>query len=325
MDLHLNDFATVAEYNAFIEGDYLKPNVSYIEEIGGVKYQKDAPDPAKQYFTTIALEDSKFQLSGDTTNTIDYSLDGGSTWTTLAANTDTPTVTAGTKIMWKGTLTPTSNAGIGTIAAGPFYQNYRFSVEGNVMSLLYGDNFIGQTDLTGKDYAFKSLLSNNGKLIDAGNLILPATTLSKECYQGILSDCNLLVTAPAILPATTLTEFCYYAMFNNCTSLTTAPALPATTLAQSCYEYMFQGCTSLTTAPALPATTLANSCYSSMFQSCSSLNSIKMLATDISAMYCLLDWVNGVAATGTFVKDASMTGLSTGKNGIPSGWTVQDA
>lgn len=75
----------------------------------------------------------------------------------------------------------------------------------------------------------------------------------------------------------------------------------------------------------LPVTTLAEYCYQSMFQGCSKLKSITMLATDISASYCLSSWVSGVAATGTFTKAASMESLPTGASGIPSGWTVQDA
>lgn len=75
----------------------------------------------------------------------------------------------------------------------------------------------------------------------------------------------------------------------------------------------------------LPVTTLAEGCYQSMFQGCSKLKSITMLATDISATRCLSGWVSGVAATGTFTKAAAMTTLPTGVNGIPSGWTVQDA
>ena len=49
-----------------------------------------------------------------------------------------------------------------------------------------------------------------------------------------------------------------------------------------------------------------------------------MLATNISATNCLNNWVYGVAATGTFIKDPAMTTLPTGVNGIPSGWIVKD-
>jgi hypothetical protein len=61
-----------------------------------------------------------------------------------------------------------------------------------------------------------------------------------------------------------------------------------------------------------------------MFQSCTSLNYIKCLATDISATDCTINWVNNIAATGTFVKDANMSNWTTGVNGIPSEWQVID-
>lgn len=88
--------------------------------------------------------------------------------------------------------------------------------------------------------------------------------------------------------------------------------------------YMFQGCTNLEEAPIMPLTTLTPSHFARCFQGCSKLDKITMLATDISANNCLYSWVQSVAASGTFVKAASMTTLPTGVNGIPSGWTVED-
>ena len=153
---------------------------------------------------------------------------------------------------------------------------------------------------------------------------LPATTLADFCYCGMFQGCTSLEQAPE-LPATTLATHCYESMFQNCKSLTTAPELPATTLATHCYGYMFQNCKSLTTAPTLPATRLTIACYIYMFKGCTSLNCIKCLATNISASSCTGDWVNGVAASGTFVKNPDMLSWTTGVHGIPSGWTVQDA
>ena len=88
---------------------------------------------------------------------------------------------------------------------------------------------------------------------------------------------------------------------------------------------MFDGCTSLTYAPLLPATTLQTHCYGRMFLGCSSLNYVECLATDISANYCVLDWLSGVSATGTFVKADGMESWTTGTSGIPEGWTVETA
>ena len=197
---------------------------------------------------------------------------------------------------------------------------------------------------------YYNMFSNCTSLTTASTL--PATILTSSCYERMFSRCTSLTTAPE-LPATTLANYCYSSMFSGCISLTTAPTLPATTLASDCYEGMFQNCTSLTTAPELPATTLADYCYSSMFRDCTSLitvpsnllpattlanycyqymfynctrlNYIKCLATDISATNCTSNWVSGVASTGTFVKAAGMTSWTTGVDGIPSGWTVQDA
>ena len=133
------------------------------------------------------------------------------------------------------------------------------NVSGNIMSLLYGDNFKDKTTFSnGSNYVFVLLFVNNTHLINAENLILPATTLADGCYGSMFYGCTSLTTAPK-LPATTLADYCYINMFGGCTSLTTAPELPATTLADSCYFQMFQACTSLTTAPELPATTLAKS------------------------------------------------------------------
>ena len=271
-------------------------------------------DYSQDYLTFVATESGTFKFSG---NSINYSLDSGTTWTSLASDTDTPTVSAGSSILWKASLTPTSRG------IGKFSSTANFTVEGNAMSLLYGDNFSGQTSLSGKDFAFFNLFNGCSKLTSAENLVLPATTLAKFCYNSMFYGCTSLTTAPQLL-ATTLANNCYLGMFRGCTSLTTAPELPATTLVSSCYQNMFQGCTSLTTAPALPATTLASNCYRGMFGACSGLNSIICLATNISASNCTFNWVNGVASSGTFTKAASMNDWPSGDSGIPNGWTVVD-
>lgn len=463
-------------------------------------------DYSKQYLTFVALKDGQFMFSGTSGNSsIQYSLDGGNTWSTLASGSYSPTVTAGNTIKWKGNLTPVYDPNIWAsyYGVGRFGGTNDFNVEGNVMSILYSDNYENQTSLSGKPHAFQNLFCTNieefpydanWKIKSVENIILPATTLdeycyadmfsncksitvlpelpatsladycyetmffdcdsltsipsdyfkatilaeycyhamfsqcngltdisnlseyfsnttqAKGCYQQMFYDCRYLTTVPVLsattlaehcyhgmfeyctslttvpsnmLPATTLSKWCYdgmfmsctsltslpelpatnlsgavqcyHSMFRNCTSLTTvpsdylpatnisnadscyadmfslctslttAPDLPATSLAEGCYSSMFSDCTSLTTAPDLHASSLRQSCYSGMFYGCTSLNYIKCLATSISAWHCTNVWVNGVSSTGTFVKASSMSGWSSGSNGIPSGWTVQNA
>lgn len=146
---------------------------------------------------------------------------------------------------------------------------------------------------------------------------------SNATFTNLFTDCKQLTSAPK-LPATSLAAGCYSGMFYRCTSLEVAPELPATTLAKYCYSGMFSGCTSLKVAPELTAAILAESCYSWMFNGCTNLSNITMLATNTSAMECLVAWVKGVATSGTFTKKASATISLNSTSGIPAGWTVVD-
>ena len=223
--------------------------------------------------------------------------------------------------------------------------NSDYDIGGNINSLVK-TSFENDTTC----YSFSSYFNGKAKLKNAGNLILPAMTLVDHCYDQMFANCTLLTTSPKLpaitladscyvgmfvnctslttaptLPATTLGKWCYSNMFNGCTSLTTAPELPAMIMTHRCYGSMFNGCTSLTTAPTLPAMTLADSCYSNMFNGCTNLNYIKCLATNKTTSEYTNYWVYGVAATGTFVKDTNMSDWTTGVNGIPEGWTVENA
>ena len=311
-----------------------------------------------QYFTIeSAVDNNEVAFVSQNSRTISASTDGGNTWSGYTASKNySPTIATlntGQKVLIKGLNSTYSDYYVYsgstgyTISRFPVHGNY--IVYGNIMSLVYGDSFTTATTLTG-DRNFMSFFSTDENLISAENLILGATVLTSRCYSGMFAWCTNLTTAPE-LPATTLTNYCYHNMFGSCASLTTAPELPATTLANSCYQYMFYDCTNLTTAPELPATTLANGCYRAMFNACTSLttapelpaiqlvsqcyiemfnnctslNYIKaMFATTPNASYTN-NWVNGVSATGTFVKSSASSWNVTGVNGIPEGWTIQNA
>lgn len=228
-------------------------------------------DYSQDYLTIVALEGGWITWEGSHNITISVSTDNGTTWTAYQSTpassfgTHIATLNAGEKILIKGNNT---SYGFGGGGAESFRTLKKVNIQGNIMSLIYGDNFIGQTSLSGS-YNFDRMFT-------------PADVVSAK---------NL------ILPATVLTPYCYTQMFGLTTELTTAPELPATTLVEGCYYGMFDGC--------------------------SNLNYIKCLATDISATDATHSWVNSVAATGTFVKDANTTWPS-GTSGIPSDWTVQN-
>lgn len=82
-----------------------------------------------QYLTFNALEDGTFSFTKKGTgDDIQYSLDNGDTWVSLASEENTPTITAGNKIKWKSTITPQSSNGIGT-----FSSTGSFDIQGNVI------------------------------------------------------------------------------------------------------------------------------------------------------------------------------------------------
>ena len=212
-------------------------------------------------------------------------------WNYKSAGEIATNLKSGDKIFVKSDITSLEKPGIDT----RIFDIYGLVVYGNIMSLVYGDDFIGKTTIY--DRNFQNLFAYSG-LISAENLILPATTLAKICYSYMFEGCTSLTTAPQ-LPATILAKSCYEDMFSGCTSLTTAPELPATKLAEWCYGYMFEGCTSLTTAPELPATTLASNCYCSMFEGCTSLTQAPQLPATILAYGCYWDMFKGCTSLTT--------------------------
>ena len=358
MAKYIHLFETAAEYETTRNNNYKEPWASYTLEDSGISFNKTEYEKLLEMPLTFEIlsggtivwkfygPESYFQKLA-----ISYSVNDGE-WTTITASTsgETINVNAGDIVKFKGDNPAYSNNN------GPDCFNCfsgstcKFNLKGNIMSLIDSDDY-ATTDTLTVACTFRDLFLRCTGLTNANKLIFPATTLTNSCYRNIFSGCTSLTTAPElpattlanwcyvsmflgctslttapVLPATTLADGCYLDMFVGCTSLTTAPALPATTLADSCYQQMFYGCSSLTTAPVLPATTLAYNCYGSMFRGCTNLNYIKCLATDISASNCTTEWVNGVQTTsGTFVKNGSMSSWTTGNNGIPSNWTVQDA
>ena len=402
---YLKVFNNQEEYEAQKDEVMGVPHVILLEDTKEVVYkpltetEEDEIDYSLEFFTLEALEDGvlDFTLGSGAIddNTLYYSVND-SDWESFVYDEDLGgtqkivNVQQNDKVKIKAQKQVKKYSNVGR-----FNISNPFNAYGNAMSLIYGDNFEGQTSLEGYSSCFQELLQYSN-IVSAENLILPATTLAEGCYGSMFKNCTNLTTAPQ-LPTTTLASYCYTRMFGNCTSLETAPQLPATTLAEGCYSNMFygtnvlpdwsnidftnetvvasgglkglfagtkvtdadlerilpknnegkyylpvttltnycysnmfEGCTSLTTAPELPATTLVDSCYQYMFYRCSKLNYIKMLATDISANYCLSNWVSGVASSGTFVKHKDMNSLptSTSSNyysGIPNGWTVENA
>ena len=207
-----------------------------------LRHSQKSIDLLKEYFYVKALETVVigFELDENSQGTMYYSTDK-ITWKSCSSGFR-PAFSKNNIIYFKSDIT-------GTTKLGKLNIEGKCDIGGNIMSLLYGDDFIGKTEVT---IAMCSIF-DGCPIVDASKLKLPATVLTiAGCYSYMFSDCINLVSAPE-LPATTLTQHCYGSMFSGCTSLVNVPEiLPATTLATSCYSSMFYGCSSLVTAPEFP-------------------------------------------------------------------------
>lgn len=295
--IYLKKFENEEAKKAWMNGsEYATPNVVFMFTKGVVEYNLISYASEPLFIEAIEDLTVSFNLSytesDNYSKVYEYSKDtvtwqSGTRETVISAN-------AGEKVYFRAKDLYVSPEGMGYFAIS----NGKCNVGGNVMSMAYGTDFKGKTTIT-NDGLFENLFKNCSTILDASKLVLPATTLSTMCYSN---------------------------MFEYCTSLENAPQLPATNLGYGCYSNMFKKCTSLENAPTLPATILKLQCYAQMFLGCSKLNYIKMLATDISEDdECLLAWVDGVSASGTFVKNAAATWDVVGKSGIPEGWTIEYA
>lgn len=227
-----------------------------------------------------------------------YSTDNGSTWIDWSTSSAVRNISLnnGDKVLFKG------------VNAELYIENVHYyytiingtkahRVEGNIASLMFGDNYIGQTQPSDIlcHGGFRSLLSRDTTLTSAENLILPFTRLVGHMYQGMFYGCTSLITAPKIISAI-VHDMSYYMMFRGCTSLVNVPRIEANLGWVSGHGYT----------------------YDQMFENCSSLNYLEcMLEPTYTGAFS--NWLDGVAATGTFKKSSSYTWPS---SLIPSGWTV---
>lgn len=309
---YFEKYATVAEYEAATK-EY--PHISYIEETEGIFYEaKPIPIPIDPYLAkplTYKKEFGSFDgdtlvinfgpenpATGDCNTHISYSTDSGETWTDIEWQSDQSNpyyefTVSGDEVWFKGDYQQIVQGGFQIFSNNDF-----LVVEGNIMSIIYDDDFVGQTVLPFGSGENDAPFQGFGAMIaDAKNLRLPATTLTPYCYRDMFSNSSSLMAAPSILPATTLAEGCYAYMFQYCghSDLIVAPELPATTLATGCYQYMFAD---------------------------SNIRFVKCLAPmqegdeDTYAE----GWLTGTPNGGTFVKSPNATWSELAVNG----WTVYD-
>ena len=243
----------------YIETRYIKPmseHYFFVEDLSGEentlsikKNNNDAPTVAVEYST----DEQNWQTLGTTSRTaLTYNIPANGR-VYLRANATNWAKESGSEITYNG-----------------IKSNKNYKVGGNLLSLLYGQNFTGQeTSMRNGTYTFAGLLGNpsgptyaNPYLIDASNLVIPVVNADSSAFCRMFKDCTNLVAPPVMSSLVSAVSSNVYGtlngMFQGCTSLATAPDLSSlTTLGRWDFIYIFNGCTSLTIPPDLSSLTTA--------------------------------------------------------------------
>ena len=173
--------------------------------------------------------------STSTTKTIQYKKNDDA-WVSI---TSSPTVSVaptisvqpGDIVQFKGTNIRYNNGSSQNIFSG----TCSFNAYGNILSLIYGDNYLNETELPSGNTStknFSGLFKQNMGIIDASNIIMPQNT-TWYCYEEMFYYCGNLVKAPT-LPAATLVYAAYQQMFDNCKKLNYVKCLATNISATDC-------------------------------------------------------------------------------------------
>lgn len=224
---YIKSFQNDAAIQAAVDDKSLgHPYVALDDQLHRIDWNGKDVDYSKMYLTIEVLESGTFSLKNWL---FSYSINGGS-WVSPSGAVDF-SVNTGDKIRFKAGFNPDH------YVSSPLYGNtIRFNVYGNIMSIIYGDNFDGQTQ-----YRIDcALFDRCTGLVDASGLILPATSFTNIAnYKGMFNGCISLITAPDLTLGVLVKE-CYKWMFQNCYSLSYIKCLATNISAQDCTNFWVQ-------------------------------------------------------------------------------------
>lgn len=334
--------------------DMVETNGGFYDEFefnvnrGGLNFQEI-------YFTIRALSDvCKITFTKKNQFKLEYSTTFGNSWNEYSGQIS---INKGYTALFKASVGDLEN----NDGLGRFNVDGNFSVEGNIMSLLYGDAFMNVTDINyeGKNhkYAFRELfVDQRNNLIYAKDLVLPATSLSEGCYLGLFRHCNKLIEGPLSLPATDLPKTCYHLMYQETKKMKILPSFNGVNFGEDSCKEMFEGCgvevipsdfmdsatgtvatgavwsmfnacSELTKAmDKLPFTSTANRSNAFMFQTCRKLTESPILMANKIESYAYYNMFNGCSSlkkiTALFTELTTSTAIRLWTNDVPSGGTL---
>lgn len=206
-------------------------------------------DYTTRYVTTRSLVDNntiRFRKGSRVTNAratyVAYSTDNGANWTTMNISSSQQEQTlsvvlnSGETAIWKGEVTSGWTSGS---SDSSYYSNFLgsgdFEVEGNLMSMVWGDDFSGKTTMPRS--ACRDMFRDSTNLVSARNFKLTATSFGGDGnygYEHMFSGCSKLEQGPDLDAFSTLLPGIYKNFFYNCTSLKYIKCTATNTGANEC-------------------------------------------------------------------------------------------
>ena len=283
MNKYFTTFKDIDTYNSFVaSAEIPNINVSYITDSDEVKYFKEHASQTPFTLEIVSLpegmtevpfalcaahwtEDAEFEWP---ITRIKYSKDNGTTWSRWyekRVNGDDPVLNFdGELILHEGDKVMFIGENIFTVSR--FFvdtgASIKTKVSGNPCSFFFGDDFAiksfndftiktpyGPDPWGGYNSPFYEMFTTSDglKVIDAGDLWLPGTSLPDGVFQGMFDGQDELISVPNIY-AKYLPDHACERMFKGCSSLTMMPDIYAETIKGiSVFNYMFQNCSSLAT------------------------------------------------------------------------------
>lgn len=259
-------------------------------------------DYSQEYLTLTSWEDnndimySMYQVNKDVKWSIDKT-----NWYSLARTTSSTIITLTTINKGESVYIKGNNTSLGGNDHGynvTFEASKKFEVSGNIMSILYDDNFLEQTTVS-SGYTFINLFYSATNLLTARNLVLPCTTYARWIYQNFMAKCTSLYYAPKELPQQTSQDRNTLVwMFNECYNLQETPVIRLTTNASGDGWYQ-------------------------MFRNISRLKRVICLMSGSNLRVTGSNWLDSVSSSGTFYK-LSTSSWQRANYACPSGWTQRD-
>lgn len=293
MDKWLTQFNTYDEYENFLDSqDCPRLNVSYVVDDDQTYYFKD--NTSTNFFTMkftndwhagtyIDLLGSKSYIyNQENLNQAEYAKirvkKNGATefgaWEPYNGGGFDTGDTIQLSVKYKDEYLNTENTYAACLTSSWDGNEHRAEVSGNIMSMIYGDDFL----LYDSKDKFKLSGKWRNHVSKADNLSMPRIITQKDCCEGMFGN-NPMTSIPK-LPAKTVPEGCYQWIFEGCQNLTDLSSykLDAKYVTDNSLVGMFNNCSNLTLPPQF--NTLTFSCSNGaapipyLFHDCTNLQRI---------------------------------------------------